>query len=369
MDDFSPSTGLSQHRGNRGWLLVGGMVGTLVVVAGILAVSLPAARTAEGIGASATTTVTAAVTTTAAATSTAPPAQSDEQRAGPALSARSEEQPFGAAGDEHEETHRRFIAGLRGVVEAGEAVSPKVLVEQAAEPKSIVLATLPDPGKKLDPATLYASVRRSVVIVGGLAKPQKRHRWQASFATGFVLHKDGIIASNAHVLEAFAHMDAVGVMTDQGRVFPVLSVVAADRTGDVALLKIDADDLVPLPVAQRAPVGSTIYCLSHPVLNCMGTENAFFTMTQGIISGRQRFRAGSQPLLDWITVTADYAEGSSGGPILSETGAVVGVVCQTLALGDAYEGTPQMVWKLARPAESLLALVRGPSPGGVSVEP
>jgi S1-C subfamily serine protease len=36
----------------------------------------------------------------------------------------------------------------------------------------------------------------------------------------------------------------------------------------------------------------------------------------------------------WITITADYAQGSSGGPILNEHGAVVGMVCQTLTISD-----------------------------------
>ena len=52
------------------------------------------------------------------------------------------------------------------------------------------------------------------------------------FASGFVIHKDGLIVSNAHVLEAFRDMKAVGVMTSDGRVFPIKAVLAADRLND-----------------------------------------------------------------------------------------------------------------------------------------
>jgi serine protease Do len=254
----------------------------------------------------------------------------------------------------------RFVAAMNELIERDEAVSPRELLRQSTENKRFIVPTLADPGQKLDAETLYARARPSVVIFGGVTSGggQRRRGPPASFATGFVVHQDGIIATNAHVFEAFAGMSALGVMTDDGRVFPVRAVLAADRPTDVALMKIDATDLVPLPITEGAPVGATVYCISHPVLNHAGTENGFYTLTQGVVGGKFRFRAGSQPLLDWLAVTADYAEGSSGGPILSETGAVVGVACQTLALGGGHTGSAQKVWKFACPSKSLLALLR-----------
>jgi S1-C subfamily serine protease len=60
----------------------------------------------------------------------------------------------------------------------------------------------------------------------------------------------------------------------------------------------------------------------------------------------------------WITITADYAQGSSGGPILNEHGAVVGMVCQTLAISDDNDES-QKTWKFTRPASSIFALLEG----------
>jgi serine protease Do len=148
------------------------------------------------------------------------------------------------------------------------------------------------------------------------------------------------------------------VMTSDGQVFPIKAVLAADRLNDVALYKIDATNLTPLPVARSVPVGARVYCLSHPILDSMGTEHGFFAFTQGIVSGRYRTRLVGETPLNVLTITADYAQGSSGGPILDERGAVVGMVCQTLAIGDE-DGGNQMVWKFARPASSILAILRG----------
>ena len=108
------------------------------------------------------------------------------------------------------------------------------------------------------------------------------------------------------MIEAFRDMKAVGVMTSDGQVFPIKAVLAADRLNDAALFKIDATNLTPLPLAQSVPVGATIYCLSHPIMNCMGTEHGFFAFTQGIVSGRYRTKLMGETPVNVLTITADY---------------------------------------------------------------
>ena len=155
-------------------------------------------------------------------------------------------------------------------------------------------------------------------------------------------------------------MNGMGVMTHDRRVFPVKSVLAVDRHNDIAVLKIEANDLTPLPLARSAPVGSTVYCLSHPALTSEGDENAFFTFTQGVVSGRFRIDLRGKGAINVLAITADYGQGSSGGPILNQRGAVVGVVCETVSLSpDADSCDTQMTWKFAQPASSILAIVGG----------
>jgi serine protease Do len=258
--------------------------------------------------------------------------------------------------DNPEAIKQRFDAELRRLAGGPEIPTPGQLLEQAAANKTCRVATLPDRGQRLDAETIYARSRPGVVVVGAIPKGKKRPRAQAMFASGFVIHKDGVIASNAHVLDAFSDAKAIGVMTSEGRVFPLQAVLAADRLNDIAVLKVAATDLTPLPLAKSVPVGATVYCLSHPLLNYLGTENGFFAFTQGIVSGRYRSRLMGETPVNVLTVTADYAQGSSGGPILNEHGAVVGMVCQTLTISDADEDA-QMTWKFCRPTSSLLALL------------
>jgi serine protease Do len=255
---------------------------------------------------------------------------------------------------------KRFGSEMERWITQKAATAPKLLLEQVQTDKSCTVQTLPDTGKKLDGESVYNAARRGTVIVGGFAAARGRRPSQVSFASGFVIQKDGIIVTNAHVVEAFAHMSGVGVMTHDRRVFPVRSVLAVDRHNDIAVLKIEADDLTPLPLARSALVGSTVYCLSHPALNSDGDENAFFTFTQGIVSGRFRIDLRGKGAINVLAITADYGQGSSGGPILNERGAVVGVVCETVSLSsDANSCDTQMTWKFARPTSSILAIIGG----------
>ena len=261
--------------------------------------------------------------------------------------------------DSPEEIIKRFRIELAKAIGARTAFSPEQLALQAEANKSCSVATLSDPRMKLDPETLYARARRSVVIVGGIARCEDGRHWNASCASGFIAHKDGIIITNAHVVQAFRQMEAVGVMTDDGRVFPVKAVLAADALSDVAALKIEANDLPPLPFAASASVGSTVYCLSHPELDSPGDENGFFAFTRGMVCGKFRLRLGRQIPVNLLAITADYGKGSSGGPILNEHGAVVSMVCSTMPLLDDNEGSVQMTWKFTLPSSGILALLQG----------
>lgn len=256
-----------------------------------------------------------------------------------------------------QELSKQFCDRLVELMRERPLPSPWELVDQLKSDKLAPIIPHQDTGRKLTSEQIYASARKSVVVIGGISARRRSSQWSGSYATGFVIRADGIVVTNAHVIEAFANTKAIAVMTDDGRVFPVVSVLAADRRNDVAVVKVDAEDLYPLPIARDINVGATVYCLSHPALDCAGTENAFYTFTQGIVSAKLRLPIESDEPINVLAITADYAQGSSGGPILNENGAVVGMVCHTLSLCAGDAGSPQMTWKMARPAGSILGLL------------
>lgn len=288
------------------------------------------------------------------------PAYSAEETSTESGSADVHSQPVADEFKSPQEISRQFCRILGEMAKDQSLPTPRDLVTQLGANASTTLITQPAPEQRLSAEQVFALARKSVVIVGGITRCPELPHWHGSFASGFVISRDGIIVTNAHVIEAMADTSALGVMTHDGRVLPVMSVLAGDRENDVALMRVEADNLTPLPIASAVPVGATIYCLSHPAVDCAGTEHAFYTFTTGIVAGKFRLPLGGKVPVNALAITADYAQGSSGGPILNEHGAVVGVVCHTVSL--CARGDPsnvQMTWKMARPSDSVLSLVRG----------
>jgi S1-C subfamily serine protease len=267
------------------------------------------------------------------------------------------ERPF----EDLEARSNRFADEMGRLKEAGQTVPPKDLVEQISADKNYRVAMPEVSGEKLEPETLYARCRPGVVAVGGIYKCGKCQHWHASCSSGFAVHKDGLILTNRHVVEGFQKLEAAGVMTDDGRVLPVKEVLASNRTNDLVLLKVDADDLHPLPIAKDIAVGAKVYCLAHPVLS-EGKINCFYAFTPGMVSGKFTVYDEKRQPLKELAITADYGPGSSGGPLLDERGAVVGMACRAIPMikMDQKKEIVPMVWKFARPSCDMLLLLNPP---------
>lgn len=275
------------------------------------------------------------------------------------------ERPF----EDLEARSNRFADELGRLKEAGQTVPSKELVEQANAEKNYRVATPDISGEKLEPEALYARCRPGVVVVGGIYKCEKCQHWHASCSSGFAVHKDGLILTNRHVVEGFQKLEAAGVMTDDGRVLPVKEVLASNRTNDLALLKVDGGYLHPLPIAKDVAVGAKVYCLAHPVLS-EGKINCFYAFTPGMVSGKFTvYDEKHQPLKE-LAITADYGPGSSGGPLLDERGAVVGMACRAIPMikMDHEKEIVPMVWKFARPSCDMLLLLNPPEAARESAE-
>ena len=256
-----------------------------------------------------------------------------------------------------------FADKLGRLKEQDQTVPPEQLVEQADAEHAYPVSTEVDSGKRLDPETVYARSRPGVVVVGGIFKCTKCQHWHARCASGFVIRPDGLILTNLHVVASFGKLEAVGTMTEDGRVFPVKAVIASSRLNDLAVLKVDAEDLRPLPVARDVAVGATVYCLSHPLLSG-GKVNGFYTFSKGMVCGKFTIRNDKQQLVKVLGITAEYGPGSSGGPILNEHGAVVAVACQAIPVFQPeHEKEVQMVWRLTRPSCGILDLLSSPAAG------
>ena len=204
-------------------------------------------------------------------------------------------------------------------------------------------------GAPLDGEEIYRRGARAAVLIGSAYKCDKCTKWHNTLASGFAISPDGVIATNHHVA-ASASGEAMGVITADGRFFPVVEVLAADKAHDVALLRIEAKNLDFLPLRDDAPAGTPIRCYSHPA-------NTFGCISEGIITRYFKMNEAERNGAVFMQITADYARGSSGGPIIDAQGNAVGMVASTSPVFTATPA-PHVSSKDAKPATPSQQMVR-----------
>lgn len=156
---------------------------------------------------------------------------------------------------------------------------------------------------------------------------QQRVRQYTSVGSGFVIHPDGYLVTNAHVVARTAERRAI--FTDQTEL--EAQIIAIDEERDLAILKVDPPrPLKPLNMGTSADlmVGETVIAIGNP----LGYQN---TVTAGVISALDREIAVNQNLSikGLIQTDASINPGNSGGPLLNVLGELVGI--NTAIRGDA----------------------------------
>ncbi|MFT5125141.1 MAG: serine protease Do [Kiritimatiellia bacterium] len=246
-----------------------------------------------------------------------------------------------------------FAEELGQRLEADAPVSSSQVAAQLQPNKTKAIAHTKPSTETLTGAALYQARSPSVVMLGKIYKCDRCDHWHSNVASGFIIHADGIIVTNYHVVEHDDDDDAIAVMTHDGTLYEVEEVLACNRANDLAVLKINAKNLIPAPIASEIGIGAPVSVISHPARH-------LYTYTEGIVSGKTRQRH-KKNLRRELTITADFAKGSSGAPVFDQTGAVVGIVRATeTVFYDEHRGmdtNPQMVWKFAIPSECLLELI------------
>lgn len=153
----------------------------------------------------------------------------------------------------------------------------------------------------------------------GESPERRQRRIPQGTGSGFIFSSDGLVLTNAHVVE---EADAVKVTLKDGRSFQG-SVVGSDPITDVAVIKIPAQDLptVSLGTSEEIMPGDWAIAIGNP----LGLDN---TVTVGIISatGRSSFQVGiPDKRVSFIQTDAAINPGNSGGPLLNAEGEVIGV--------------------------------------------
>lgn len=197
---------------------------------------------------------------------------------------------------------------------------------------------------------LYKDGKKSTLILGKLFDITNNSKDYVYTATATVLTSDGICITNHHVFEKMAQgytEKMIGVMDHEGNFYKVTQVLASSENDDLAVFKIDTKGkkLEGLNLGELPEIGSAVHVIGHP-------KNAYYTYSTGVVSRRYIY---AEEMSDRISITADFAVGSSGGPILNDNGQLIGMVAATVSIPDAR--AVQMVVKEIIPVSSIKNLI------------
>jgi len=190
------------------------------------------------------------------------------------------------------------------------------------EPKIPAVETRPTWQMELSPAEgeektlqeIYRSTVDSIVGIRSYVEDELGYYW----GTGIVLSRDGLILTNAHLIEGCT--SAVVILQDDTEHDALL--VGYDTTSDLAVLKIDAKGLRPAVFgdSDALTVGDNVAAIGNPL-----GEELRSTLTNGIVSAIDRGMNYDGHNVSLIQTNTAINEGNSGGALMNMYGQVVGV--------------------------------------------
>ncbi len=194
----------------------------------------------------------------------------------------------------------------------GPRIDPKdvqVLIALDAEYTRLVAAVVP--------SVVSISSSRNVPVRDPfeLLFNRRMTRPAQSLGSGVIVSKEGHVISNHHVV---AGMEKIEVQLTDGRRLPA-QLIGTDAGTDIAILKIEAPNLVPLPLGDSEAVraGQIVFAVGNP----FGFQE---TVTQGIISAKGR-RAVADSGIEFLQTDTAVNQGNSGGPLLNVRGEIIGI--------------------------------------------
>lgn len=157
-----------------------------------------------------------------------------------------------------------------------------------------------------------------------------------SIGTGFFISKDGLIATNWHVVSGASEVYA---KMENGARFVIKGLVGKDEKSDLAVLQAEAKDVEFLTLfSGNVEPGISVAVIGSP----LGLEG---TVSNGIVSAKREFGDFGEV----IQITAPISPGSSGSPVLNEKGEVIGIASAVITKGQNLN--------IAVPSEKLSALL------------
>lgn len=184
------------------------------------------------------------------------------------------------------------------------------------------------PDNNVDFRFVSKNITPSVVNVSAL----NNAGYRASSGSGVVLSADGYIVTNHHVIENSTKVEIT--LSDKREL--IAKVVGIDLNTDIALLKVDARNLVPVQYGNSdlVEVGEWVLAVGNPF-------NLTSTVTAGIVSAKARninILGNAYAIESFIQTDAVVNPGNSGGALVNTRGELIGINTAIITERGSYEG-------------------------------
>ena len=158
---------------------------------------------------------------------------------------------------------------------------------------------------------------------------QPREFKQRGLGSGFIISQNGYILTNNHVVQG---ADKITVRLHNGKEYKA-KIIGTDPNTDVALIKINADNLPVLPLgdSDKLEVGEWVMAIGNPF-------GLSYTLTVGVVSAKGRSNVGITDYEDFIQTDAAINPGNSGGPLINIRGEAVGINTAIFTKSGGYMG-------------------------------
>ncbi len=234
-----------------------------------------------------------------------------------------------------------------GLQQPATSPAPAKLVRQAeAAPDGALVNTNPRFWAERPPANFVNTsklVTAAVVNINTLSASGYR----ISSGSGVIISSDGYIITNHHVIEDGSSFEIT--MADRRKLEAEL--IGSDPTTDLALIKVTARGLQPIPYGNSdlVEVGQWVLAVGNPF-------NLSSTVTAGIVSAKARninILQGSYSIESFIQTDAVVNPGNSGGALVNEKGELIGINTAIISESGGYEG-----YSFAIPANLVRKVIR-----------
>lgn len=214
--------------------------------------------------------------------------------------------------------------------------------------------------KVLTDAQIAQKLKASTVVFGVAFDCGHCPETHIDAASGYVIDGSGVVVTNYHVVKSFASFARknliMTVQTAAGKIYPVTAILASNEEDDLCIVRVhtQGQDLPSLTLGAGTEQGDAVYVMGHPFRH-------FYYFSKGIVARNFYDFIDEDKMIKrpQMEITADYAGGSSGGPVVDSRGRIVGTVSSTKSIyyNPTEQKNLQMVIKVTKPVSCLLEMI------------